>query len=70
MTTVSAETPITELGLSVRSGKCMRALGITTIAELIARSGKELLKCKNFGATSLAEIREKLAERGFKLKDE
>lgn len=60
--------PITELNLSVRARKCTTKLGINTIGDLIRRTAEDLLECKNFGVTSLNEVREKLAERGLKLR--
>jgi DNA-directed RNA polymerase subunit alpha len=60
--------PISDLNLSVRARKCMIRLGITTIAELIRRSGDALLDCKNFGVTSLNEVREKLRVHNLKLR--
>jgi DNA-directed RNA polymerase subunit alpha len=60
--------PIADLNLSVRARKCMIKLGITTIGELLRRTGDELLECKNFGVTSLNEVREKLTVQGLKLR--
>lgn len=60
--------PISELGLSVRARKCMTRLGLNTIGELIRKSGDDLLECKNFGVTSLNEVREKLVQAGLKLR--
>lgn len=60
--------PIADLNLSVRARKCMIRLGITTIAELVRRTGDELLECKNFGVTSLNEVREKLRVHSLKLR--
>ena len=60
--------PITELSLSVRARKCTTKLGIGTIGELIRRTAEDLMECKNFGVTSLNEVREKLTERGLKLR--
>lgn len=62
------ERPISDLNLSVRARKCMTRLGLTTIGELIRKTGDDLLECKNFGVTSLTEIREKLAQVGLKLR--
>ena len=62
--------PLTFLDLSVRARKCMNRLNITTVGELIRRTADELLDCKNFGVTSLNEIREKLTEHGLKLRGE
>jgi DNA-directed RNA polymerase subunit alpha len=60
--------PIGELNLSVRARKCTTKLGIATIGELLRRTGEDLMECKNFGVTSLNEVRERLAERGLKLR--
>lgn len=60
--------PISDLNLSVRARKCMIRLGVTTVGELVRRTGDELLECKNFGVTSLNEVREKLATHGLKLR--
>lgn len=60
--------PISDLNLSVRARKCMVRLGLTTIGELVRRTGDDLLECKNFGVTSLNEVREKLTAAGLKLR--
>ena len=60
--------PVAELNLSVRARKCMIRLGIGTIGELIRRTGDELLESKNFGVTSLNEVREKLTAHGLRLR--
>lgn len=60
--------PIADLNLSVRARKCMIRLGINTIGELVRRTGDELLECKNFGVTSLNEVREKLTVHGLRLR--
>ena len=60
--------PISDLNLSVRARKCMVRLGLTTIGELVRRTGDDLLECKNFGVTSLNEVREKLTQAGLKLR--
>ena len=62
------ERPMSDLNLSVRARKCMTRLGLTTIGELVRKSGNDLLECKNFGVTSLNEIREKLTQAGLKLR--
>lgn len=62
------ERPISELNLSVRARKCMARLGLTLIGELIRKTGDDLLECKNFGVTSLNEVREKLTTLGIKLR--
>jgi DNA-directed RNA polymerase subunit alpha len=61
-------TPVGALDLSVRSRKCTYRLGIRTLGELVQRSADELLELRNFGMTSLNEVRQKLAERGLRLR--
>jgi DNA-directed RNA polymerase subunit alpha len=61
---------ISDLNLSVRARKCLTKLGIQTVGELIVHTGDELMECKNFGVTSLNEVREKLSDLGLKLKNE
>lgn len=51
-------TPVEELELSVRSHNCLRAANIKTIADLVSRDESELLKFRNFGRKSLAELSE------------
>ena len=62
--------PISELNLSVRARKCMIRLAINTLGDLVRRTGDDLLECKNFGVTSLNEVREKLTAIGLKLRGE
>jgi len=51
-------TPVDELELSVRAHNCLRAANIKTIADLVRREESELLKFRNFGRKSLAELSE------------
>jgi DNA-directed RNA polymerase subunit alpha len=60
--------PLSELELSVRSRNCVAFLGVTTVGELCGRTEAELMSCKNFGQTSMNEIKQKLAELGVSLK--
>lgn len=60
--------PVSELNLSVRARKCMNRLGINSLSELVQRTADELLESKNFGMTSLNEVREKLAQFGLTLR--
>lgn len=53
--------PIEHLELSVRSSNCLKSAGIERIFELVRKSEDELLKTKNFGRKSLAEIKETLS---------
>lgn len=60
--------PVSELELSVRSRKALQRLNINTLGELAARTEDELLGCKNFGQTSLNEIKQQLATFGLSLR--
>jgi DNA-directed RNA polymerase subunit alpha len=60
--------PVSDLNLSVRARKCMNRLGINSLGDLIQRTADELLESKNFGMTSLNEVREKLAQFGLSLR--
>ena len=51
---------IDHLELSVRSNNCLRSAGIERIFELVQKTEDELLKTKNFGRKSLAEIKDTL----------
>ena len=57
--------PIEELGLSPRAYNCLKRAKIATAAELASLSGKELLKIRNLGMSSVEEIYCKLRARGF-----
>jgi len=61
---------VSALELSVRGRKCLEILGINTVGDLLERSEKSLLECKNFGNTSLQEIKQKLEEYGLSLKED
>ncbi|WP_439627347.1 DNA-directed RNA polymerase subunit alpha C-terminal domain-containing protein [Gemmata sp.] len=60
--------PVSDLNLSVRARKCMNRLNITTLGELVQRTADELLEAKNFGMTSLTEVRERLVQHNLKLR--
>jgi DNA-directed RNA polymerase subunit alpha len=60
--------PVSDLNLSVRARKCMNRLGINSLGDLVQRTADELLESKNFGMTSLNEVREKLSQYGLALR--
>jgi DNA-directed RNA polymerase subunit alpha len=59
---------VADLELSVRSRKALQRLNINAIGDLAARTEDELLGCKNFGQTSLNEIKQQLASFGLSLR--
>ncbi|GHS85270.1 DNA-directed RNA polymerase subunit alpha [Cellulomonas hominis] len=61
--------PIEDLQLTIRSYNCLKREGIHSVGELVARSEADLLDIRNFGAKSITEVKEKLAELGLSLKD-
>ncbi|MBN2453717.1 MAG: DNA-directed RNA polymerase subunit alpha [Candidatus Omnitrophica bacterium] len=61
------KTPISELELSVRSSNCLREARIKTIGDLVKKSELEMLKYRNFGKKSLAEINKILSDMGLAL---
>ncbi len=60
--------PIDDLQLSVRARKCLLKLNIRVLGELTSRTEAELLGCKNFGVTSLNEIKKSLGDLGLSLR--
>lgn len=59
---------VDELGLSVRAKKCLSKLSIRTLGDIARRTEAELLGCKNFGVTSLNEIKKAITELGLSLR--
>jgi DNA-directed RNA polymerase subunit alpha len=60
--------PVADMELSVRSRKALQRLNIMSLGELASRTEDELLGCKNFGHTSLNEIKQQLATFGLGLR--
>ncbi|MBY0228893.1 MAG: DNA-directed RNA polymerase subunit alpha [Gemmataceae bacterium] len=58
---------LAELDLSVRATNCLESEGITTVRDLVIRNDEELLEVRNFGETTLREVKQKLTERGLTL---
>lgn len=59
--------PLNDLRLSVRAGNCLENEGIRTVRDLVQRNEVQLMEMRNFGETTLTEIREKLKEIGLHL---
>lgn len=60
-------TPINDFELSVRSRNCLAKMNIRTLGDLVKKTEAELLSYKNFGETSLTEIKEILKNKGLRL---
>jgi DNA-directed RNA polymerase subunit alpha len=60
--------PVSELALSVRARKALQLLNIQTLGDLASHTEAELMGVKNFGATSLKEVKERLVEYGLGLR--
>ncbi len=59
--------PVSDFELSVRSRNCLSSMNIMCLGDLIKRTEAEMLAYKNFGETSLREIKEMLAAKGLRL---
>ncbi len=59
--------PISDFELSVRSRNCLRQMNIKSLGDLLSTSEPELLSYKNFGETSLNEVKAMLAQKGLAL---
>jgi DNA-directed RNA polymerase subunit alpha len=58
---------LAELKLSVRASNCLESENIATVRDLVTRSEDQLLEVRNFGETTLKEVKEKLSEMGLRL---
>src|SRR5262245_13079857 len=59
--------PLADLKLSVRASNCLEGENIATVRDLVQRSEDQLLEVRNFGETTLKEVKEKLTEMGLRL---
>ena len=53
--------------LSVRASNCLESENIMTVRDLVRRSEDQLLEVRNFGETTLTEVKDKLRELGLHL---
>ena len=61
------DTPVTDFELSVRARNCLKKMNIRTLGDLLKVSEAELLSSRNFGETSLVEIKNMLSSKGLRL---
>lgn len=59
------KTNLVDLDLSVRALNCLKAADVDTLGELVVYNRNDLLKFRNFGKKSLAEIEDLLESRGL-----
>lgn len=60
--------PITDLDLPARALRAVRwRLNCETVGDLLKRTADDLMRCNNFGPTSLMDVREQLAKHGLAL---
>ena len=62
--------PLSDLRLSVRVTTSLEAGGVTSVGELCKRSADDLLNFRNFGVSTLNEVRQRLAKVGLRLRGE
>ncbi len=60
-------TSVNDFELSVRSRNCLAKMNIFTLGDLLRITEAEMLSYKNFGETSLKEVKEMLAARNLRL---
>ena len=58
---------LAELKLSVRAMNCLESENIHTVRDLVQKTEDQLLEVRNFGETTLNEVKEKLHELGLYL---
>ena len=58
---------LAELNLSVRATNCLESENINSVRDLVSHTEDQLLEVRNFGETTLNEVRQKLSEMGLHL---
>jgi DNA-directed RNA polymerase subunit alpha len=58
---------LAELDLSVRATNCLESENIITVRDLVTHTEDQLIEVRNFGETTLTEVREKLSDIGLRL---
>ncbi len=61
------DTPVTDFELTVRARTCLKKMNIRSLGDLIRINESELMSYKNFGESSLDEIKRMLSIKGLKL---
>ena len=58
---------LAELNLSVRATNCLESEGINTVRDLVLKTEDQLLQVRNFGETTLQEVKDRLQMIGLRL---
>jgi DNA-directed RNA polymerase subunit alpha len=58
---------LADMKLSVRASNCLESENIQSVRDLVQRSEDQLLEVRNFGETTLREVKERLSELGLRL---
>ncbi|MCU0355973.1 MAG: DNA-directed RNA polymerase subunit alpha [Cyclobacteriaceae bacterium] len=59
------KTPLHDLDLSVRAYNCLKAADVKTLGDLVELEISDMMKFRNFGKKSLAELEQLVAEKGL-----
>jgi DNA-directed RNA polymerase subunit alpha len=58
---------LAELNLSVRATNCLESEGINTVRDLVQKTEDQLLQVRNFGETTLTEVKERLGSIALRM---
>ncbi len=59
------KTPLSDLDLSVRAYNCLKAADVKTLGDLVQLEISDMMKFRNFGKKSLAELEQLVAEKNL-----
>ncbi len=59
------KTPLHDLDLSVRAYNCLKAADVKTLGDLVQLDISDMMKFRNFGKKSLAELEQLVAEKSL-----
>ena len=59
------KTPLNDLDLSVRAYNCLKAADVKSLGDLVRLEISDMMKFRNFGKKSLAELEQLVAEKNL-----
>ena len=59
------KTPLHDLDLSVRAYNCLKAADVKTLGDLVQLEISDMMKFRNFGKKSLAELEQLVSEKNL-----